>query len=867
MVVRRPPLGKRVAASLGGRAAAWARFTWGTDTHRVFGAKPLPHVLVNWIVLAACIATAVTHPAWWEPVTAVIVLGLIYTIGRAARHLPARRKTLEALVATTTTAFRHPRSTRNAPIDPSTLAPVARWSGAGKPRAGAILYSADAPAGSPTGRAAAERSVESALTPHLKEGSAVVFVHDPGKLSYEVTTADDDRVTRQQTRRWVETVIHQALPTRRGQEPTTVDVDWADPEEAGRPDAPSVITVGTGSNDTSSARFRDDVESTFDSRVQRGLIFTYDWSTPGLLTITGQPSGSPEAVRKITARKISDVTVGAVNRVNRTAAKNTTVEVLDWLPEDAKSGANTPFRIQIDMGTADFSAPMAQYALERALDQALEQQWPDRVWLPTWSFGASTTLTLDAVPTRHEQALQKRELHRLRQVVQDKFPPKRGQEPPDVEVDAWALVEVASDTGAAVTVARARHAMVRFGTVDVSQPDTRMAFEAHFDSLTDTNDWRYEWSPAQGQCEVTAVPVLPSFVAFPEPGTREFEEWNKAFRDGRIYIGPAKGGYRPYVDLSKSPHVLVGGSTGKGKSVLLTLCLFGVLWNPDMFEMIMVDPKVTDFTWVGGYPNVLTYAPTNATRAHEEIAEAVKTAMARMQSRQDLLGAFSGVRNLRALRKAIRDGKIDSMGIEEVPKRLLIMFDEGGSAYTPVKDKDAKEYQDASRTDMENIAMLGRAMEVNIVMAAQKPSKDNIGTALRAQLVNKIAVGVLDPTTSQQVLGNTLASDLLEDGSPIGRGIFVTDTGEQRVFQTYYLPDDDEEVDAVIATPDNPTGPPVHLTGVKTRVAARLEADGWQRITRTETMTRIPESGPNKGQPITFDVDQEQWVHPDLIEP
>lgn len=858
---RRVPLTERAMDSLRVSSGKWVQFTWGTDTQPVFGARFLPHVATNWIIAIGLVYGWVTHWAtWWQPLAGTTVAGLIYTMGRAMRQIPARRKAADAIVAGTRETFKHPNGTQSAPVDPFSRVLVQTWAGAGKLRAGAVLFTAGSPAATSHGRVSAERALETVLAPHLSAGHAAVFTHRQDRVEFTVVDAESAAVLRQNTRREVEAVLHQLLPTKRGQAPTRVEVKFLAEDGASAPDVPTQIVVDTGGNNTADPRFRESVEKQFDARIDRGVVFVYEWAT-GLRIHAAEP-GSPEAVRKTAARKICDTTVTTVSQVARTAEKNTVAQVTSWLPEDAQRGANTPTQIQVSMGTADFSAPWQQQSLERSMDRALEQIWPDRVWLAQWSFGAETVLELNAVPTDHEQALRKRELNRLRTVVQDKFPVNKNQTPPDVDVHDWTTITLPTGTGTAV-VARATEATVTFGTVDVTRPETRMAFELHFDSLTNTNDWRYEWNAPRGLVNVTAVPVLRDLVPFPEPGTKEFNEWNSAFREGKIYIGPAKGGYRPVIDLNTVPHVLIGGSTGAGKSVLLTLFLFGALMNPDIYELVVIDPKVTDFTWTGGYPNVLTYAPTDARESTQQIQEAIRLCHDRMTSRQNLIGMIPAVRNLHDLRRKIQDGTIDSMGVDGVPKRLLVFFDEGSSAFTPSKDPDRKAVQGESRTDMENIGMLGRAMEVNIVMAAQKPSNDNIGTAIRDQLGTRIAVGFLNTNTSEQVLGNTLANKLLSKQDPKGRGIVVDETGRELVFQCYWLPDDTDE----ISDPSDPDGPPVKVTGVRQRVADRLKTDGWESIIETVQMTRIPEDGPDKGKPITFETEQEKWVHHSRIEP
>lgn len=851
-------------AQLAARNAAgqWAKFTWATDTTRLRFA-PIPHVAVNWVILALVSVVTYLAPGTWQVTLVVAFAGLVYTAARARRHLPARTKTTTATRDATATLFKHPRGTVAAPVSAKDRVQVTRWgSKPGQPLAGAVVYSPGSPAENPPSRAAAERSIETAIAPHLPAEHALVFTHVDGAHQWDTVPADDPAVTRQKTRRWVETTLHDLFPTKRGQEPTTITIAWDD--EADRPDAPARVEVGIGAVDTTDLRARDKIETAFDQRLDRGVAWLYDWSVSGVLTIEGSPKGSPAAERKNTARKVSGDALGAIAQVNREGARAASVQVTNWVPEGKKS-ANTPVAIHIELGGANVSNLPDQYRLENSLDQALERIWSDRVWLPDWQFGITTSLTLNAVPNGNDAALRKRELRRLRDVVTDKFPAKRGQNPPDVDVLDWVTVTIDTDQGP-TDVARAGKAVVSFGSIDVTDLDVRRAFEAHFDALTNTNDWRFEWNPPQGIVTVTAVEVLPPFVAFPEVGTPEFEQWNRDFRAGQINLGPAKGGYITKIDLNKAPHFLVGGSTGKGKSVLLTVVLFGALYNPDVVELIVVDPKVTDFTWVGGYPNVRSYAPTDARTGKEQIATAVRMAFDVMESRQNLISMYPGVRNLKDLRAAIRAGKITDLTLADVPKRLILFFDEGGAAFTPSKDPDVKAWQDQARTDMENIAMLGRALEVNIFMAAQKPSAENIGTAMRTQLNNKMAVGYLDPSTSTQVLGSTLATSMLNEADPKGRGVFTDDQARELIFQCYFLPDETFTVEAAIATPGTPDGPDVTVTGVTERVKERLEDAGWESIVSNVKMIRVPESGPDKGSPVDVNVQQSKWVHRDRVE-
>lgn len=818
---------------------AWSSFTWARDTQPTL--FKVPHVLVNWLaVFALCALWWFRWSTWWMPLAIATVVGLLYTCGRAARQIPARRKSIESLYAATAKPCGHPRSTRTTPVDPASRVVVKRWKGPKRPVVGAIAYGADSPAAAPATRWTAEKAVEAIL------GETTVFDYDakPGWLMYEVVAEDDVRLAQKRTRRWIESTVAQMFPARRGAgDDFSIDITWADGPE-GPTDTPAQVDVGFGAYDVSARDFRDKVERGFDANVNRGPEWIYDWTTPGLLAIRGVDPTSGDAIRKRLARKITDVVIGAVNRaVGRQGAAQAQVQVTRWVP-DGHPAAHTPVEVTISLGTADYSSILTQQQVENTIDQALETEWTDRVWLPDWVFGAEAALTLAAVPRGHQMALRKAEDRRLRAVVSQKFKAARGGIPVDLDVHEWI-----SDTDETGTIIRERAARltVKFGTVDVTKAEKRREFQDHFDSLTDANDWRYEWQAHSGIVDITAVTPLPRYIPFPAEGTPECEEWHERFRNGEIFIGPAKGGYEAVIKLNSSPHMLVGGSTGAGKSVLLSLIIYGALMNPSHVEIIVIDPKVTDFTWAGtGWPNVLAYAPEDARTSNEAINQAVTFAAEEMMRRQNLLRRF-GVEKLSELRRTVASGQVTGIEPEDIPKRLIVFFDEGGSAFTPSKDPDIKALQDDSRTKMEQIGMLGRAMEVNIVMAAQKPSNENIGTAMRSQVqVNAVGIGKLDTQTSIQVMGNTLCAEL-DEGAPKGRGWYVNDAGQELLVQTFYLPKRNE--------PD-PFDPSVELQGIQERAADLLTGLGWQEIKVPKQFTAPKEDGSME----TYTVMTTEWV-------
>lgn len=333
------------------------------------------------------------------------------------------------------------------------------------------------------------------------------------------------------------------------------------------------------------------------------------------------------------------------------------------------------------------------------------------------------------------------------------------------------------------------------------------------------------------------------YSPFPEEGTEECGRWHSMFRAGKIILGPASGDHEAIIDLNKAPHTLVGGGTGTGKTMLMMLVLYGALMNPDEIDLIVVDPKITDFTWTRGYPNVKMYAVRDVRTLGEEIHVVTECAVKAMNVRLALLREH-GVGSLTELRDGVRSGTITGITPDEVPKRLVLLFDECGAAFTPVKDPVLKAMQDAARTNMESIGMLARTTDINIVMTSQRPSA-NVSALLRAQCGNRIAFGQVGGTETRRWLGIDLATQG-HDGAPKGRG-WLVEEGQALLFQSYFMPKRN--------TPDL-AGTDRTIAGVLERVATRLEEAGWTPINHVDEVTFIND----EGEPVVHAVNATRWV-------
>jgi hypothetical protein len=713
--------------------------------------------------------------AWqqWRVIAPLTLAATVYSLARAGRVIPRQRRARADLYGRIQKVCGLPAPTATRPVDEAQYVRVSRWHRSTIIAAARLPVAPASPAAQARTRWQAERAVEAAPMP-----PSMGWVFDwssPGSLSCVMVSDTDPRLLRMQEDRWTATVIGQLFPAPRG-----LDVDVVPKVEewessAGR-EIPSIVTVAFGAYDVSERAFRENVERVFDAQVDRGHVWIYGWE-PGTLTIRAVPAGSPEAVRKQGTRHVADLISG---QIPAKQASQLTVDITRWIDDPQHPKANTPVEITVGLGTLDVAAAELRTRIERTLDTALAKTLPDRTWLPEWSFAHTNTLTLVAVPNNHSQAIRKRETARLQAVVEQKFPTKRGQQPVEVTIDSWA-----SRPGRdGQPEERPETFTVTFGAYDVTKSETRDAFEQHADSLSDTNDWNYRWDEAEGCVTVSAVPKLPTQLAFPAPGTPEFDEFMGLARKGIIRFGPAKGGGWLDWDMSQTPHALIGGKTGAGKSVALSLILFPGLYDPRIYQLIVCDPKRTDFTWTPEFPAVVRFAATD-----EEIYEAIVVFAGEMDKRQSLLNKY-GRRNLQLLRDSVARGEISLRDGDVIPGRLILFFDEIADYLAKSANKDIEELKNDAKGLLEKVARLGRALETNIASAAQKPDGKILGMQLRSQLGERLGVGPLDQYESQQILSSDHGTRFPAQGTPKGRAWGYNPKDGYQQTQIFFLPDD-----------------------------------------------------------------------------
>ncbi len=198
------------------------------------------------------------------------------------------------------------------------------------------------------------------------------------------------------------------------------------------------------------------------------------------------------------------------------------------------------------------------------------------------------------------------------------------------------------------------------------------------------------------------------------------------------------------VDIAKMPHVLVAGTTGSGKSVLINSFISSLLFraSPQEVRLILIDPKRVEFTGFNGIPHLLTPVIVEP----EKILSALKWSMTEMDKRYKLF-AERGVRNI--------DSYNELAGFQVLPY-IVIFVDELADLmmFAPVEVEDA----------IARIAQMARATGIHLVIATQRPSVNVITGLIKANIPCRIAFNVSSMIDSRVIIDSPGAEKLLGRG-------------------------------------------------------------------------------------------------------
>ena len=270
----------------------------------------------------------------------------------------------------------------------------------------------------------------------------------------------------------------------------------------------------------------------------------------------------------------------------------------------------------------------------------------------------------------------------------------------------------------------------------------------------------------------------------------ESEEFRNSQSHLTIPLGKDINGRIRVTGLESMPHLLVAGSTGSGKGVMINSTITGILYKakPDDVRVIMVDSKRVGLGIYEGIPHLLTPVIIDPERA----THALRNAVLEMERRLRLLAEL-GVRNIDQFNRKVRDlgqQPRDSLSEESSAKQhkplpyILIVIAELADLMI-LKGKKVEE-------DVARLAQMARAAGMHLVLATERPSVDVITGLIKANFPTRISFRLASRVDSRTILDAMGAEQLLGKGDmlflPPGssrmirvHGAFVTETEIGRV--------------------------------------------------------------------------------------
>lgn len=270
----------------------------------------------------------------------------------------------------------------------------------------------------------------------------------------------------------------------------------------------------------------------------------------------------------------------------------------------------------------------------------------------------------------------------------------------------------------------------------------------------------------------------------------ESEEFRNSRSHLTLSLGKDINGRIKVASLESMPHLLIAGSTGSGKSVMLNTLIMSVLYksSPDEVRMILIDPKRLEMGLYEGIPHLLTPVITDPKKA----TNALRNAVLEMERRLRLL-ASQGVRNIEQFNRKVSELRSQPIPLfEEDEAReelqplpyILIVIDE-------LADLMMIEGHNVEAS-VTRLAQMARAVGIHLVLATQRPSVDVITGLIKANFPARLSFRVATRVDSRTVLDVMGAEHLLGKGDmlflPPGssrlvrvHGAFVTEPEINRV--------------------------------------------------------------------------------------
>ncbi len=292
-----------------------------------------------------------------------------------------------------------------------------------------------------------------------------------------------------------------------------------------------------------------------------------------------------------------------------------------------------------------------------------------------------------------------------------------------------------------------------------------------------------------------------------------------------VALGLDVAGAPHCADLAGMPHLLIGGTTGAGKSVCITSLIACLVANnpPSRLRLVLIDPKMVELVRFNGLPHILGRVETEL----ERIVTVLRWCTREMDRRYKLLEE-THARHIDDFNK-----KAAARGDGEILPRMVILLDEMADLMMTAPDETERH--------LIRLAQMARAVGMHLVVATQRPSVDVVTGLIKANFPARIAFAVPSSIESRVILDTPGAESLLgrgdmlylspEAGSPVRlQGCFVTDREITRLIDYWKEQAPAEEAEA--PKPEAPRGVRAAAKAVEPLPAAGAVQSPWEDMVK-----------------------------------